>query len=147
MIDMIIPQENATKLLWDFILLLSERLKSIKEMSIHACEKIAKAEHVIIILRMQTCTFLWKSLGDFLQKLDIDILSTSTYTSLWHIPKDSISYYINTCSHMCIIGLVRFRKQPRDSLTLEYIMKVLCIYIILLLSKSKIWNLDINVQS
>ena len=119
-------------------------------MSIHACEKMAKVEHLIIIVRMQTCTFFMEITVGF--SLEAGYWpSQRPHVHLSSIfPKDSISYYINTCSNMCIIGLVtivRFRKQPRGPLTYEYIKKSLCIYIILLLSNSKVWNLHINVQS
>lgn len=87
MINIIIHQENANQTTLRFHFTPSERLKSIKEMSVHACEKIAKVEHLIIIVRMQTCTFFMEITGGFSSELDIDTLSTSTYTSLWHIPE------------------------------------------------------------
>lgn len=127
-----------TKLLWDFIWLLTERLRSIKEMSIHACEKMAKVEHLIIIARMQTSTFFMEITGGFSSEAGYWCpFNVHLYISLAYSQR-TLSYYINTCSYMCIIGLVtivRFRKQPRGPLTFEYIMKISNIYIILLLSK------------
>jgi hypothetical protein len=76
---------------------------------------------------------LWKSVWQFLIKLDIVLLEDSAIPLLGTYPEDIATYNKDTCSTMFIVALfirARSSKETRCPLTEEWIQKMWYIYTI-----------------
>jgi hypothetical protein len=98
----------------------------------HAGRDVEKKEHSSIVgYHYRMVKPLWKSLWQFLRKLDI-ILPEDPATPLLGIyPKNSPTYKKDTCSTMFIVALfilARGWKKPRCPSVEEWIQKIWYIY-------------------
>ena len=84
-----------------------------------------------LLVGLQACTPLWKSIGWFLRKLDIVLPKDPAIPLLGIYPEDAPTGKKDTCSTMVIAALfiiARSWKEPRCPSTEEWIQKMWFIY-------------------